>query len=383
VAEGAKLTEAQGEEYGSRIAALMKESGINPQIGAELAGSLLEYSRGPQDVEKLMQKLSRTFNVLEKGRMPLARALPQISQIMGHGIESEEAAKLFSIASPAAPGQEGTAVESALKAIEEMKVEGKEKEFGVNNKMTQYDSIKAFAENINQRKQAMIAAGKTTKEAEVEIAKVLKESGVAGDVRERRGLVRGFGKLGVELGGFQRFEAIEQATPQNFEQARKERYEDSFQGKQNAEDIREEVARLERGEKYQQLRLEMSRARAQVTASGEPEKPTALNAARGAFSGANNVELEQQLVNRQALENVVRRATEAGIETPYNPETALGRASIAAESLAGQVQVNERLQHLLEEINRKTPEPKEAEKARPDPGKPLVAPPAGGGGARQ
>ena len=91
----------------------MKASGINPQIGAELAGALLEQKKGPQDVETLMKELSKTFTVLEKGRVPLAQALPQMTQIMGHGISAEEAAKMFSIVAPASPGQEGTAVEAA------------------------------------------------------------------------------------------------------------------------------------------------------------------------------------------------------------------------------------------------------------------------------
>ena len=106
-----KLTEAQGEEFAGRVAEMMKVSGINPALGAELARSLLENAKAPQDVETLMKRLGTTFQVLEKGRGPLSGALPQICQIMGHGIEAEDAAKLFSIASLSSPGKDGVAVE--------------------------------------------------------------------------------------------------------------------------------------------------------------------------------------------------------------------------------------------------------------------------------
>lgn len=124
LAEGAKLTKEQGEDYAGRVAALMKSSGINPAVGAELAGSLLEQSKGPQDPEELMKRLSQIFNVLEKGRVPLARALPQMSEIMGHGVSGEEAARMFNIVAPASPGQEGTAVQAAFRAVGEMKNKG-------------------------------------------------------------------------------------------------------------------------------------------------------------------------------------------------------------------------------------------------------------------
>ena len=87
-----KLTEAQGENYAGRVAELMKSSGIQPAVGAELAGSLLENAKGPQNVDALMKQLSTTFTVLEKGRVPLGRALPQMSRIMGHGISAVESA---------------------------------------------------------------------------------------------------------------------------------------------------------------------------------------------------------------------------------------------------------------------------------------------------
>lgn len=89
VGEGRKLTDAQSEEFGSRVAELMKGSGVSPAVGAELAGSMLENAEGPQEVNQLMTRFSVIFQTLEKGRVPLVQALPQISRIMGHSVSTK------------------------------------------------------------------------------------------------------------------------------------------------------------------------------------------------------------------------------------------------------------------------------------------------------
>ena len=143
-----------------------------------------------------------------------------MTQIMGHGISAEEAAKMFSIVAPARRAAEGMAVEAALRAVEEMKAKGTGKEFGVKEGMAQYESVKAFAESINKRKQDLVAGGKTEQEATDIMNRELAKAGVAADVRERRGLVAGFGRQGIELGGFRAYEKIARETPENFEKSR-------------------------------------------------------------------------------------------------------------------------------------------------------------------
>ena len=246
----------------------MKASGINPQIGAELAGALLEQKKEPQDVEKLMGELNKTFTVLEKGRVPMSQALPQMTQIMGRGISAEEAAKMFSIVALASPGAEEMAVEAALRVIEETKAKGTGKEFGVKEGMTQYESVKAFAENIDKRKQDLIAGGKTEQEATDIVNKKLAEAGVAADVRERRGLVAGFGRQGVELGRFECYEKIARETPQDFEKARTQKYEESKQGRQDKVDVAEAVAKVEAAERNERLAMWRQIAKIELTKDG-------------------------------------------------------------------------------------------------------------------
>ena len=56
--------------------------------------------------------------------MPLARELPQLARIMGHEYPARSGPKMFNIVAPASPGEEGTSVEAAFKAIHEMKNKG-------------------------------------------------------------------------------------------------------------------------------------------------------------------------------------------------------------------------------------------------------------------
>ena len=142
---------------------------------------------------------------------------------------------MFSIVVPVSPGQEESPSRPAFgNRGHESGRTGED--FGVKRGTSQYDSVKAFAENINKRKADLVASGKTQQEAEDELSATLKDRGVAADVRERRGLVAGFGRQGVELGGFERYERIARETPEDFEAVRKKRYEESPQARQDAVD---------------------------------------------------------------------------------------------------------------------------------------------------
>ena len=351
VAEGAKLSTKQGEEYAGRVAALMKESGIAPAVGAELAGSLLEQKTGPQDVDKLMAEFSKTFNILEKGRTPLSQALPQMSQIMAYGVSSEEAAKMFNVVAPASPKEPGVGVEAGFKAIQKMKNEGTGEEFGVKAGMSEYESAKAFGQNLSDRKKALTDAGKTEKEALDEIAKLLTEKELATEMREARGLVRGFGGQGIGSGAFATFEKIADETPEDFEAARKKRYEASDQGKENAAMNRQAVARAERGAEQQAVRLELEKSRGEVIESKELEEPSAALKLRGLVSNVSGVDVEQQLTNRRTLARLGREATDAGVENPYDDRTALGAANVAEKStILPQLEVNKEIKELLTKI---------------------------------
>ena len=392
--KGAKLTEEQGQQYTGRVAALMKESGVNPAIGAELAGSLLENAQGPQDVDKLMEQLSRTFTVLEKGRVPLDCALPQLSRIMAYGVKSEEAAKMFSIVSPASPGEEGTSVEAAMRAIQKMKTKGTGEEFGVKQGMGEYAAAKAFSENINKRTQDLMAEGKTQKMAQDMVAKELIEKEVAADHREARGLVRGFGRQGIELGGFARYEQIEADTPMDFEAARKKRYEASDEGRHEAARIDTEAARIERSENQQDVMLELERGAKAATKSGELESGQLEMLSRQATGTVAGVEPEQQIINEETVSSLRKRAGVPSQDRAPFFSTEPGEVMQKAADIGwrSQESVNAEIKELLKKIAENTAKDEKTLGASREKlgavlgaggvGAALSAPPAGGANKR-
>jgi len=348
--KGAKLTEAQGEEFSGRIALMMKSVGQKPSLGLELGGAMLQQAKGPQDVDKLMKDFQETYAISQKGPVDVKEMIPELQRIMSHDIAPQDAAKMFNIVAPAAgKGQEGTSVEGALRAIQEMKNENTGTEYGVKRGMSDMDSVRAFGENIAERKKKMMAGGKDEKTALDDLQAQLSERGIAKDIREARGLVRGFGQQGVEHEGFTQYDEVQRNVPADLEKIKAKEYKKSDQGLDDAEAIRDEVARAVRGEQQQNVRREILRAKADVTESGELEKPSIGHGLRQ-INPFQKVELEQQIINRQALTNVGQRAAEAGVETPYDPRSAIGRANITMESNQNQLQVNKDIAELLQKI---------------------------------
>jgi hypothetical protein len=288
---------------------------------------------------------------------------------------------MFSIVAPASPGDPGVAAEAAMRAIQEMKNKGTGKEFGVEQGMSEYDAVKAFGENINKRTQELVAGGKTQKQSEDIVQAQLAEKNIVAEVREARGLVAGFGRLGVKLGGFKMSEEIERETPEDFEQKRVERYRSNDEGLHEAARIETEVRRLEQGRKDQNVELELKRAKARVTESGELREFGASTVARKTFGAVTKVDLEQQIVNREALASVERRATEAGIANPYDGRSAYGKANVATESaLRSQLEVINAITELLQKIEKNTGEKRPGLPGNPavphgGAGKPISAPP--------
>ena len=129
--------------------------------------------------------------------------LPQLQRIMSHEISPQDAAKMFNVVAPASGrGEEGTSVEAAINAIQEMKNENQGEAFGVKRGMSDMESVRAFGENITARKKKLMEAGKTDKEAMDELQAELDEKHLVADARGARGLIRGFATQGVEKEGF-------------------------------------------------------------------------------------------------------------------------------------------------------------------------------------
>ncbi|MGP0065043.1 MAG: hypothetical protein ACLQGP_15780 [Isosphaeraceae bacterium] len=367
--QNTKLTEAQGEEFGNRVAVIMKASGVDAKLGAELAGSMLEQAEGPQDVEKLMKDFSEGLEVSQKGPVPLKRAATDMSRIMSHGISFQEAAKMYAIVSPAARGEEVTSVEGALRGIQKMKNEGKGAQFGVKEGMSDYESVKAFATNINERQQKLMAGGLTEKQASDRVEKQLADAEVVADYREARGLVRGFGNQGVRLGGFERYDQIQAGTSATYEQDSVDLNRRSAAGKQNAREAAEAVARAERGSANVHLEELRQETRTQLTKEGRFEKP-------------GWGEYAQSLIPATAP----REEQQTNLEMIRSAREKLGQGVTATDRLnsMNNMSTNNQMKELLELIKQQNELMKKDAQRAENQGRPPLAvpPPARNGGAR-
>ena len=230
--------------------------------------------------------------------------------------------------------------------------------------MSQFDSIKAFAENINQRKAAMVAGGKTEQEAQDELTRLAGVPGRRERRTRRRGLIGGFGRQGVELGGFERYGRIARETPADFEASRKLRYEDSEQGRQDKIDAARAVADAEMGARQQEIKRRRDIAMVELTKAGGFEQfggHQVATAILGPMTGEND---RSVLANQQMLAKVRGQLGErSGIR-----DTAASLSSAATDSV---------MRGLLERIAKSGERTQELLEKPPAQRRPLVAAPPG------
>jgi len=338
---------------------MMKTGGFAPAAGMNLGGAILQQKTGPQNVDKLMQEFSVAFQVMEKGQVDIARAAPEVAELMAMGVKTVEAAKLFSVVSPAAPGQEGTSTQAALRAIEDLRISGKAGEFGIGEDMTPYEAAKAFGTNLAARRADLLKGGMGEEKAKISLAALLKQKGVAADIRERRGLVAGVGRMGTELGGFEMFEQVAAGTSPQFEAKRREAYEKSEQGVQAKLTAEQALADAEAGARSDMLKKVRDRARLELTKAGRFEQvPLEQRIKAGIPTFGIGDKLDEQQINMQSIQGMRARLGE-GVSTADK--------LIAINTAA----TNNLLRELIARYEANKPK---------DPV--LAAPPAGGNGAR-
>jgi hypothetical protein len=305
---GAKMSAAESEEFQARIAAATKAQGFAPELGMQFGGSILQQSKRPLTAQQAMAQFNPGFQVLQKGPVELGQAMPMMSQLMAHGgISPAEAATMINLVAPASPNEVLPAAEGALRAMEEMSVKGKGEQFGVTDQMTKFQALKAFGRNIAEREADLRGQGMTDEEIEKAIARQLKEADVAGEIRERRGLVRGIARQGIALGGFERFEAIGRATPTDFDRRVVRGFEASDEGLANRTRVANEAENARMGARNEQILLQRQAATAELTAGGQFENVPAADRALGLHPArliglADDTRTQQ--INRQALRRV-------------------------------------------------------------------------------
>jgi hypothetical protein len=359
----------QADEYQQKIAEFAKARGIPAAQIVQLGGALLQFAEGPQTPEQMMEQLGRVYKTLGRAPTPVSQLMPQMPGVMAQGASAEEAAQMLAIMAEAMAGEEETGVTNTIKAITNQVLEGKGEALGQKEGMSRLEQVKAA-----------VAAIKARQEKGEDLDAILKE--VAPDLREMRGL-KGFLTRGLEARGFERTKGYQEETPADFVQQSIEEYEKTDAGRRDAAQAARALAEARAGALNSTLQTLQEAATVRMTDRGEFEEfRLGKSPVRGATGKLTGIDVRQQRTNADILTEVARRAAEAGVEdkSSYNPSTALGRANIASDSaLEDQLTINKRLLEMLEKIEENTRQQTEKDKA----GKPISAPPPGGGGIRQ
>jgi hypothetical protein len=362
-------TEA-AEKYQAQIAEFAKARGIPPKEIAQLGGALLQFEKGPTTPEEMMAKLGKVYKTLERAPTPVSELMPAMSCVMAQGASAEEASEMLAIMSEAMPHEEKTGVVDTLKAITNETLEGRGEALGQKEGMTPLEKVKAAVEAVKAR----VAKGEN-------LDQIIHK--IAPDLREAKG-IKGFLSRGFEANGFERIEGYQAEVPADFVQQSIADYEKTNPGGYAKAAAQESLAEAMAGARNAELQTLQMEAEARMTDRKDFEElHLGESAIRGATGKLAGVETRQQRINAEMLEDVGRRTAAAGIETNYNPNTALGRANIATESAAQDpLTINERLLEILEKIETNTKKEGKSEQ-KPGGGKPLAAPPPGRAGARQ
>ena len=153
----------------------------------------------------------------------------------------------------------------------------------------------------------MVEGGKTEKKRPT-IARLLKERRRCRHPRAR-GLVAGFARQGVELGGFKRYEEIQAETPERFRGSKKR---NPTQGRikecVTPPRSRRRSSESQRGGQDQDVELELEKAKGRVVTPGDMAKAGVGKIARGATGQFTACRARAANGQRRALDDLKQSA---------------------------------------------------------------------------
>jgi len=292
--------EKQAEEYQAKLAEFSKARGTQPTDIAELGGALLQFSKGPQEVGQLEDRLGKIFTTLERAPTPVPQLIPQMTRVMSQGGTPEEAAELIAIQSEANKGEEEVHTRAPLMQLSKLVREGKGAELGIDEKMSPLEMVKAASTKL-----AAESGGDKQK-----LEKRLDELGF-----NDRALVgmEGFVNRGVIAGGFTRVEGYQNEGPSDYVEQTLKKYEASDAGQAAKRAAERRLAQAERGARQQAVMAAREEAQTELVREGEPERATMGRALRGAVGWATGTTADEQIEGQRALENVRKKAQAAGV----------------------------------------------------------------------
>jgi hypothetical protein len=146
-----KLDATEGQHYQAVMGEYFRRKGIAPEDGAEFAGKLVQFEKGPTTSEALHERAGHVLGTLEKSPVGVQRLLPQVNRLLGHGFAPEEASQAVSLFGQFLPGEEGAHAEAGLRAVDTLVAGGRAGRYGVEAGMKPYQKMQALARNVESR----------------------------------------------------------------------------------------------------------------------------------------------------------------------------------------------------------------------------------------
>lgn len=339
-----KMGADQATEYQQRLASFAKASGIPIDQIAQLGGGILQFAPGEMTADQAMGELSKQFRTLERAPTPVPQLLPQMTRVMAQGSTGQDASQLLALASEFMPGEEQTAVENTLKALQQAILKGKGDQLGVSKQQSPIQRIQAAAQNLADRE----AKGE-------DIDPIIAD--MFPDLREQRG-IRGFINRGVRAKGFERVAGYAADTPETMADERVAEFRQSDRGRMAQEEAALAAERVAAGERYKELARLKTEAEKQLTAEGRFEDMTGIgDTIRGALPGGLPG-VKEQLINERAYQMARQQA---GQDNAFTGIKGFGEE---------QATIDRMILDTLKSIERKTPDEATRPLAAPPPNPP-------------
>jgi hypothetical protein len=332
-----RLDKRQVEEYKQKITKFAKAQGISAEEAVQLGGDLLQFNIGPQETQALLDRCGKVFKAVESALTSVWRLLPQMPWVTSQGFTPEKTSKMLGIMSEAMPGKEETGVMNALKALTNVRIEGKSEGLGVKNGVSLDEMIEAAARRLSER---------AAEDDNMDV--ILQE--YAPDFRKRRGLL-GFVNRSVLPGEFERIEGYAKETPSIIVQQSVVDDQNSDARRHPRRDANTTLALAEHSKANAALEQFTQDARIQLSREGRFEDVLAqrIQAEVGRISGTS---VEDQLTSERAMVLAQQRVGVSGAQlgtregdSKFRINIALGAATsdTALRELLKQIEKNKQL----------------------------------------
>lgn len=302
--DGARMNEADAQEYQQRLAAFAKARGVDAGQVAKLGGSILQFAEGPVSVDDAITQFGRAFKTMEIAPGDLGSLLGDTNKVMAQGASADEASQLLHLGTLFNPGGEENSIRRALTGLNRNIMAGAGEDLGgVDASMSPLQKIETAARALAARRDA----GDDLDEM---LAEYFPE--------QMEGLaMKGFINRGVDDRGFERVRGFNAETADDFAATAVEDYQKTDAGRFAGEEAKLAAARILRGEDYKGSEQAKLEAKRQLTEEGAFEQYGVGDLVRDAVSTVSIGVVpgrDEQLIQERAIQNTYKRAIDLGVK---------------------------------------------------------------------